>query len=208
MSKDLKKYQDFLSAKKAEKSVLSEQKNAVQSNLLDLNSSKFALEEAQEILNVTAVIAQDQFKEVVEKLVTEALQYIFGPSYAFEVDSKISRNRSEARFYVLVDGKRRSLDKNKVKLGGGVLDLVSFALRLAFWAIQIRPTSPVIILDEPLKFLSKDKMEFLGLMLHTLTELLNLQLILISHESDLIELADISYHVQMRNGESMVERVI
>jgi len=196
------KFRKFLEENKALYTIISSQKEDLENKLSTLKELGKSLIEAQEILNAAGVLAQSQFQEVVEKLVTEALQYVFGENYSFELDNQIFRNQPETHMFVVKDGVRRSLED---ELGGGVLDIISFALRIIFWAIQVEKTEPIFILDEPLKFVSRDKMMLVGKMLKSFSDMLGLQIIMVSHEYDLIDIADRSFLVTLSKGISHVE---
>jgi DNA repair exonuclease SbcCD ATPase subunit len=197
-------YTAFLNKTTATKSVIEDQCQACAQNVKELKTQGEYLIEAQEAINVTGVLAQTEFQEVIEQLVTEALQFLFGKSYEFKLENKISRNQPETYMYVVIDGQPNSL---KDELGGGVLDVVSVALRIVCWALNIENTEPILIFDEPLKFVSKDHMDALGEMLRSLSQLLKLQLIMVSHELGLIAIADRAYTVRMKQGVSELERV-
>jgi len=196
-------YRDFLTSTRARKEILDEQLQELTESVEELKDEGKYLAEALEVINVTGVVAQTQFQGVIEDLVTEALQFLFGKSYEFKLENHIARKQPETQMFVVIDGAKNSL---KTELGGGVLDIVSVALRIVCWALDIKNTEPVLILDEPCKFVSKCHMEALGEMLQSLTKLLKLQLVMVSHESGLIEIADRAYRVQLEGGVSRVEK--
>jgi DNA repair exonuclease SbcCD ATPase subunit len=199
----LEKFRNFLTDTKARQVVLEQQKSKASKAIASLKEEGKYLVEAQETINVTGIVAQTEFQEVIEQLVTQALQYLFGKSYSFELENKIVRNQPETYMYVVIDGQKNSL---KDELGGGVLDVVSVALRIVCWALNIENTEPILVFDEPLKFVSKDHMDALGEMLRSLSELLKLQLIMVSHELGLIAIADRAYSIRLEKGVSVVER--
>ena len=80
--------------------------------------------------------------------------------------------------------------------GGGLMDLVALCLRVVLWAINTPRTAPVIILDEPLKFLDGVRLEQAGQMICKLSEMLGIQFIIVSHEDQLIDSADVMYRVE------------
>jgi acetoin utilization transport system ATP-binding protein len=141
---------------------------------------------------------------VVEALVTEALHYVFGDNYSFEIESTVSRSQAEAQMWVVIDDYQHSL---KDELGGGVVDVCSFVLRVTFWALQVNRTEPVLIFDEPLKNVDSGRLEAIGVMIKSLSERLGVQFILVTHEQELASIADVSYRVIITNGTSTVEKI-
>lgn len=162
-------------------------------------------DEAREVMSRVGVLAQMEIKQIIEELVSQALQSVFGDRYSFEVDNQIQRNKPETNFYVIVDGRRRLL---KVGLGGGVVDLVAFSLRVVLWAIQNPRSTSTLVLDEPLRFLDKQKLVQAGVMIKKLSEMLNLQFIIVTHEAQLIDVADRAYLVEQVKGISKVEKIL
>jgi len=190
----LTKYKTFLDETRAKKQVLEQSVAEIQTELLQLKTRLGNLVIAQEVINSVSILAQTEFKGAVEALVTEALHYVFGDNYAFEIESTIARNQAEAQMWVSIDGVRHSL---KDELGGGVVDTISFVLKVVFWALQINRTEPVLIFDEPMKNLDSGRLKDVGRMMRSLSERLHLQFLIVSHEQGLIEIADRSYRVEM-----------
>jgi len=200
----LTKYKTFLDETRAKKQVLSQSVAEIQTELLQLKTRLGNLVIAQEVINSVSILAQTEFKGAVEALVTEALHYVFGDNYAFEIESTIARNQAEAQMWVSIDGVRHSL---KDELGGGVVDVCSFVLKVTFWALQINRTEPVLIFDEPLKNIDSGRLEAIGVMIKSLAERLGVQFVIVTHEQELAAIADISYRVIIFEGVSSVERL-
>lgn len=200
----LEKYSNFLAQKKGLRERLEHQKKDTDTTLKDKKQTATHLKEAREIMNVVGILAQNEVKTVIEELVTQALQSVFDKSYSFVIENKILRNKPETNFYVEIDGKQFSL---KEELGGGIVDIVSFSLRIVLWALKSPRSANTIILDEPGKFISKDLIPGFGEMIKRLSEMLGLQFIIVSHEQDLIDAADTAYVVHQKNGISIVEKV-
>jgi DNA repair exonuclease SbcCD ATPase subunit len=118
----------------------------------------------------------------IEELVTHALQYVFDETYAFRVLLVEKRGKTEVQFVVVKDG--MELDP-LTGCGGGVADVVSFALRLA--AIVMHPTRTrrrLLLLDEPFKFLNVARRPAAAALLETLADKLDFQLILVTHDDE------------------------
>lgn len=197
-------YKKFLNETKASISIFNSQKDGWVKSLGDLEVDVKALKEAKEIINATGILAQEEVQQVIEQLVTECLQYIFGASFSFKMENRIVRNQPETYLYVLENGNLFSLKEDEA---GGVLDIVSLALRIAIWAIQVNKTQAIMIFDEPARFLSKNNLFSFGKMLKEVSSKLKLQMILVSHEEGIINLADSSYRVFRKNEISFVERI-
>ncbi len=196
------KYKTFLVETITQKEMLENQKADLLSQLNRANSLLESLRIAQDIMNQVGVLAQSEIKDVIEHLVSLALQFTHGPNYAFEMENRVVRNQPETYLYVIIDGQRNSL---KDELGGSVVDVVCFALRAVFWAIQVPRTEPVLLLDEPFK--NGGKQEALCEMMRHLSDLLDLQFVIITYDSRIVGIADSCYQVTQPNGISKVERL-
>ena len=198
---DLSKYTKFLNTTTAKKEMLTSARNDILAKITSAETSHADIIEARDIMISVGIISQEEIKVVIEELVTQALQGIFGDNYSFELDNKIARNQPETEFYVIQDGKRRSLQD---ELGGGVVDVISFAIRIILWAVTSDRTDNVVSLDEPLKFVSRDKLQLCSEMIKTMSEILNLQFVIVTHENQLIPAADALFHVEQNNGISTI----
>ena len=152
-----------------------------------------ALEKARAFLQTIAQETQEQLKIHVEDIVQLALDTCFPDKYQFIISFEVSRGVTTAVMSFLDIESGKSISPMDAS-GGGVVDLASFALRIAAWTLEGR-TDNVIILDEPMKFLSRDLILQAAKVMKTLSEKLNLQFIMSTHIPELIDIADTVYQV-------------
>lgn len=158
------------------------------------------IEKVQVLIQNTAKETQEKLRYHIEDIVNTALDTCFPGEYSFVVDFQIKRGKTEAELYLDKDGEKiNPIDAS----GGGVVDIASFALRLSAWTLS--HTDNVIALDEPAKFLSRDLRPLFGDILKTLSEKLNLQIIMVTHDSEFIDCADKVFEVTQKKGRSIVE---
>jgi len=161
------------------------------------------LEKAQAFLQQVAQDTQEQLKIHVEDIVQLALDAIFPDQYLFEIQFSISYGKTTAELVFVSKKSGFSIDP-MVASGGGVVDVCSFALRLACWTLS-RGVDRVIVLDEPFRFLSRDLQPRAGSLLKELSEKLGLQIILTTHLAPLIDSADKSFECSLdKNGVTRV----
>jgi DNA repair exonuclease SbcCD ATPase subunit len=135
-------------------------------------------------------------KELLSSVITElndictlGLKATFGDEYSFEVEITES-TRPQCTFYV-IKGKEKF--EPKFETGGGIVDILAICTRIALWSLK--RTSPVIILDEPLKALKPvERQEAAILLLQQLVSGLGLQFIVVTHEDALIETPEALIH--------------
>jgi DNA repair exonuclease SbcCD ATPase subunit len=182
---------------KGRRALLSKQLSALQTEQVSLKSNLIAIEEAQAYIQKVAKETQEQLRYHIEDVVQLAIDSVFPDEYEFKVRFEIKRGKTEARLCFLRNG--IEIDP-LTSAGGGVSDVVSFALRLAVWSLS--KTRKVVILDEPFRYLSKDLQSRAGVMLRELSLKLGLQIIMITHEATMMEIGDRRFVVSLvRDGE-------
>lgn len=175
----------------------------LQTHKLQLQEKKDQLEvvlKAQSIVQQVAKDTQETLSGKVSELVSSALQTVFPEPYDLIVSFEMKRGKTEACLTLSRDGNEVEAAEG---VGGGVLDVVSFALRCVMWMLDGK-TRSVMILDEPFRYVSRDLMPRVAQMIQQISERLGIQFILISHENELIEAADKVFKVTIRKGISHV----
>lgn len=161
------------------------------------------LEEAQAFLQKVAQETQEQLKIHVEDIVQLALDAMFPDKYTFEIQFNIAYGKTTAEL-VFISKQSGHIVDPMIASGGGVVDVCSFALRLACWTLS-RGVDKVIILDEPFRFVSKNLQERAGTLLKELSLKLGIQIILTTHLDALIDAADKTINVKLdRQGVSQI----
>lgn len=157
---------------------------------------------ARDIIGLVARQTQEKLSYRIENLVTAALEYVFDDPYQFKVEFDIKNNRSQCELYFERDGFRADPIGDS---GGSVLDIASIALRWSMWSLQTNRSSPVFILDEPTKHVSRDLREQSSLFLKEMCTRLGIQIITATHEEELIEGSDNIIKIKKVGKYSVVE---
>lgn len=159
------------------------------------------IEETQVLLQKTAQETQDNLKVHLEDIVNMAIDTCFPGEYSFCMEFELKRGSTVCEMY-LEDDNGFQQDPLKSN-GGGLADIISFALRIAVWSLS-KPDN-VIVLDEPFKFLSENLVPLAGQILKDMSERLKLQFIFVTHDQELVEVADKVFKVtKNRRGISQV----
>lgn len=172
------------------------QKLAVQRDLLD---------KVRVLFQLSSDHARMQAKSQLETLVTNALQYVFGSTFRFEIELSDHGGNPTAEFYVVSEWEDQII-KNKPQdaRGGGVVDVISLALRIALIeTIKPRLDGP-LLLDEPGKHVSEDYILPLIEFVKSVGETFQRQIILVTHNQHITESSDQAYHVRLMGGKSQV----
>lgn len=173
--------------------------------LKNLNEEQDILEKVMSLFQMTSQFARDQAKNQIEALVTKCLQYIFDSSVEFQIELEELRNKASAEFYVVNSTKDFFLKtKPEQSRGGGVVDIVSLALRISFLQTHKPPISGPLILDEPAKHVSEEYIHNVGDFLKQTSEIFNRQVIMVTHNSHLAALSNSAYRVEYSGNTSIV----
>jgi DNA repair exonuclease SbcCD ATPase subunit len=159
-------------------------------------------EQAREIIREVGLKTQQQLQVHISDITTLALDAIFDDPYKLVVEFVQRRNKTECDLLFERDEQRITPLSAS---GGGPVDVAAFALRVASWSMQNPRSRNVLILDEPFRFLSVNLLPKAGEMLNQLSEKLDLQIIMVTHEEELAEMADRIFQVSMKKGKSIVE---
>lgn len=140
--------------------------------------------QAQSALAEVVRDTQAEFLGTLSELVTSCLQSVFEKDIMFHVELVEQSGKMLVDMWLERDGKRQDpMTAN----GGGVVDVIAFALRVSCLLLVRHRVDPVILLDEPFRFVSKDLQGRIGQMIVDLSERLGVQFVIVTHESELVE---------------------
>ena len=177
------------------------------SSLQKTNERMKRLEDAQTFLQKVAQETQEHLKFKIEDIVNLALETCFPGEYSFRLNFNISRGKTEAELVFLSQSSDRPIDPMNAS-GGGVVDIACFALRIASYVLE-QGIDNVIVLDEPMKFVSKDLLDSAGEILKVLSTKLGLQIIMVTHENKFIDIADKVFEVKKdEKGRSKIKNYV
>jgi len=159
------------------------------------------LEQALAIVREVGLKTQEQLQYSIGEITTLALNAVFDDPYRLVVEFVQRRGRTECDLFFERDGERISpLEAS----GGGAVDVASFALRVASWYIKTPKTRPVLILDEPFRYLSANYRHKASEMLKEISSRLGVQIIMVTHAEELVDNADNVLRVKKSHGETHV----
>lgn len=202
LSTRLKSCSDDLRDRKAEQKVLSGRAAALLDEILVLRERSAELEIAKDVLNRILVTMQSDVVHYIEQIVTDLITHVFGEQYRFVFDVSVERGKPALTPLIEKNGQQVS---PKDEMGGGLMDVLSLGLRMALWSLDQQTVAPVLVLDEPGKYLDRSRVPLFGEALRQLSEQLGLQIIMVTHLDELKELADRSFTVRQQAGVSIVE---
>lgn len=108
----------------------------------------------QILLQKTSDYARQQVKVRIEDIVSEALNVVFGGNHKFMIDLTLRGNQPIAEYYLNDDSVITKLEKPDYDRGGGKIDIIALALRLAVG--EMEGVDGPLFLDEVGKHVSKE----------------------------------------------------
>jgi DNA repair exonuclease SbcCD ATPase subunit len=138
------------------------------------------IQEAQRILQGIAESVQQSAHAQIAGIVTRCLRAVFDDDgYEFHVAFERKRGKTEAVMYFTKDGHRLELDDD----AGGVLDVISFALRLACILLSRPRRRRLLVADEPMKFVNGGKYQSrVAELLESLAKDLDFQMVIVTDD--------------------------
>lgn len=165
------------------------------------------LEKVMILFQKSSKYAREQGKFQIEILATKSLEYIFKKNYSFEIEISEKRNVSNAEFFIVEENENGSVKtKPEISKGGGIVDIVSLALRMSFLENYNPKVEGPLILDEPTKHVSEEYTFDVGDFLLQFSNQMKRQIIMITHNPHLASLSKNIYRVSQENGISKVEK--
>ena len=138
---------------------------------------------AQQLVQLVAQDIQQRAHQQIATLVTHCLKAVFGEgAYVFKIDFRRERGKTSAHLLLVREGLEiDALDA----AGGGVVDVVSFGLRLATLLLARPKRRQLLVLDESFKMLSREYIPKVRDLLLALSQDLGVQIIMVTHNEDL-----------------------
>lgn len=166
------------------------------------------LTQVKMLLAKVSEAARAQVQERIERLVSSALQAVFGEELRFKVILYELGGAPAARFEVeSACGSSYISVAPEDSRGGGITDVVSLALRIAVLElIHPKQTAPMI-LDEPGKMISAEYAANVAYWLKQYARQTGRQIILVTHNSALADAADKTIKVIKIDGESEASEI-
>ncbi len=187
----MKSLESRIEALKAKRNYIKQEIQQKEEEKTKHEEEKECAEEARIILQSAAKTTQQNIEIHFSDLVSKAFEIVFDDPYVFKPEFVEKRNKTECELW---------FQKGDTKLrpsfssGGGVKNIASFALRLAYWKLE--NCSPVIILDEPFKDISASLLPRASEVLRYVSEGFGIQLIIVTHIKEIASKADKTFQVE------------
>lgn len=198
---------DHYNRRYGEREATLRKKRVVEERLAEKREEIDKLQQVKILLQESSAFAREQARRQIETMVTNALQFIFGDQdMEFRVQIDEVRGRAEGEFLVVskYGGEIPVETRPQDARGGGVVDVISLALRAALLHANRPQLDGPIILDEPAKHVSEGYSRQVAEFLKQLSVAFGRQIIMVTHNQHLANTGDTAYMVEMRSGKSYV----
>lgn len=153
----------------------------------ELEQARQYKEDVAQATTLIQEIAQNVQKAAhtqIASIVTRCLDAVFGSGeYAFKVIFEPKRNKTEAN--LLLERNGHDIDPLEAD-AGGVVDVISFALRLACLLLSRPARRKLLVLDEPFRMLSVEFRPQIRGLLEAISEEFGVQIVLVTHAREIV----------------------
>jgi DNA repair exonuclease SbcCD ATPase subunit len=167
-------------------------------------------EQVQVLFAKTSEYAREQLKLRIEETVTAALQvagFPGNPRFKVLLTERAGQPAAEWRIIEAREDGTEMETSVEDSHGGGLVDVVSLALRLALLQLSRPKPAPLVILDEPGKHVSAEYAPNVAFFLKQFGQKTGHQVIMITHNETLAEMADATVRVKKPGAYSEVKQV-
>lgn len=176
----IKRWDDEIRRVQAQFQLLKAERRALRTESRDWKIRSAAWEQAQKLVNEVAADVQHRAHTQLAQIATRCMRAVFGEdAYDLQIRMRERRGRTEAD--LILTRKGVVIGHAMDSVGGGVLDVAGFALRLACLLLRRPRLRRVMLLDEPFRFVSAQYHEAIAVMLKELSEELGVQIIMVTH---------------------------
>ena len=158
--------------------------------------------EARDTITKVIELTQYKIKKSIEKIVTLAIRSVFYRPYTFHLTMKQIRNQIE---YIPTVKEHGHVRDPKADLGGGMMDVIAIAFRIVLWSIEVPRSRALLILDQPFPNCGSLIVRA-GAMAKELSQELKIQLLIITHEKKLAQIADRTWEFIHDGTKSIIHR--
>lgn len=196
----IEKFKAELNQRKGKRDALQSELTSKQNEYHELTETLLDLEECQMIAQAVAKSSQDKLSKQINEIVTTGMATVFDEPYEFILDIESKGSDIKATPYFIKDGERIS---PKVSSGGGFQQVAAMSLRIALWSISKQRT-PIMILDEVFKDVGAGDIGRACKLLKTISDKLGIQCLVVTHSSEIKDVADKVFEVKKIDDVSQV----
>lgn len=188
--------------------LLRDRSRSIEARLSEVTTDLELWDKAHALLADASDFARERVRRVIEDTVTAALRAVVSEDLTFHVEVGDRGGQPTADWLVVSEhGSQTVAASPEDARGGGIVDVVSLALRIALLELIEPQISGPLVLDEPGKMVSEEFIPQLAAFLRFYAEQTGRQVLMVTHNEVLAEAADRGYWVTKNNGISLVQEL-
>jgi DNA repair exonuclease SbcCD ATPase subunit len=202
LSAELRQVRQSLNVRQGEAAALARQYRELETEIAQLAATRAAADRVSGVLASIGSERDAAARTQIEALVTSGLQAIFEENLSFHLIESTLRQTPQIDFVVkthLPDGSSFDTDVLSAR-GGGLAAVVGLLLRVVLILLTRasgKKAPDLLVLDETLAHLSREYLDAAGQFLRTLVDSTGLQLLMVTHQHELVEFADVVYRLRL-----------
>lgn len=162
------------------------------------------------LLNSLGEERQLKAQATIEELVTRGLQTIFDSTLSFHIVQTVKGKSAHVEFVVRTTVGNEVIETPIMEArGGGLAAVVGFLLRLVVLLLtRGTKTESVLVLDESFSHVSAEYLPNVSEFLREIVDKTGVQVIMVTHQDELVENADKVYRFTNESGRTVVTEVV
>jgi hypothetical protein len=163
------------------------------------------LKQVGTLLSQAAARSREEVCFRIQDIVNQALGSVFDPAPEFHILLDDQSVTPKAEFLMVLEpGSVNLYHAVQSACGGGVVDVISVALRVAFLELTQPPLGGPLILDEPVKQVSSRFASHVSRLFKTFSDSFGRQIIVVTHSQHLAGTADAVFILRFESGASVL----
>lgn len=196
----IKNYREIIDKYKGRKELIIQKIKERQIKKDNLNNKLVVILKSQKIIQKIVVDLQNSIKYNINKVINSILETCFPNEYEFQFNFIINKDKTEAEINFIKNGCKENVND---EAGGGLRNILAVAFRIVL--LSLSQNRKVLLLDEPFADLSEELHEIMMKILKKLSDELNIQIIMSTHNHNIIYLADKVFKINKKDENSFVE---
>ncbi len=195
-----------LDARQGEATVLVSRIRSLREEVATLAEDVSEYDQVTHLLNSIAEEKQLKAQQDIEELVSRGLQTIFDESLSFHIVQSVRGKTTIVEFVVRTTLADTVVDTPVMDArGGGVAAVIGFLLRVVVMLLRGGTKQRnLLVLDESFAMVSVEYLPVLGEFLRSIVEETGIQIVLVTHQHEFIEVGDKVYRFSQVDGQTKV----
>jgi DNA repair exonuclease SbcCD ATPase subunit len=201
----LRQKRSIFDQKLGEAKAVKRRKEELELQIEEMGLSISNYDKALAIFHSLSSVVQEHFTQSIEDLISEGLTSVFETSLQFKITPEIKGGQAVMQFSILnEDGTETDILDAR---GGGLSALCGVLLRIVLLRLMDDKVRQILLLDEPLSHLSSAYVPAAGELLRRLSDELDIQIVMVTHQPEFADNATDIYELSSLNGRVSVNKL-